>query len=225
MASRFDEIGKLFLQRRKELGLTQEQLGEKVGVTKSEISKIENGRGITFSTINKLSEALGVSAQVELRPISSVTSDVIHYIVMSLGLFARKYKLTRKEACNYLSRFKGLEFSIENYEVEHQLSLQECVDDMVAICQINGGNVNQTDMKGVDNTFEFLVEYITAKVVEWLIRDKNIGLEEALLLFHNSETFNKLCEHKTDMYIESPAYVYEILKEELSRGTIRGLTD
>lgn len=105
------------------------------------------------------------------------------------------------------------------------MSLQECVDDMVAICQINGGNVNQTDMKGVDNTFEFLVEYITAKVVEWLIRDKNIGLEEALLLFHNSETFNKLCEHKTDMYIESPAYVYEILKKELSRGTIRGLTD
>ena len=71
MADRFDEIGTLFLQRRKELGLTQEQLGEKVGVTKSEISKIENGRGITFSTINKLSEALGVSARVELKPTES----------------------------------------------------------------------------------------------------------------------------------------------------------
>lgn len=80
-------------------------------------------------------------------------------------------------------------------------------------------------MKKEDNTFEFLVEYITTKVVEWLIRDKNIGIEEALLLFHNSETFNKLCERKTDMYIESPAYVYEILKEEFRRGTIRGLTD
>ncbi|MDE6346739.1 MAG: hypothetical protein K2L55_08725 [Muribaculaceae bacterium] len=80
-------------------------------------------------------------------------------------------------------------------------------------------------MKKADNTYEFLVEYITTKVVEWLIRDKNIGIEEALLLFHNSETFNKLCERKTDMYIESPAYVYEILKEEFRRGTIRGLTD
>lgn len=48
MTSKFDEIGSLFLKRRKELGLTQQQLGEKVGVTKSEISKIENGRGITF---------------------------------------------------------------------------------------------------------------------------------------------------------------------------------
>ncbi|MBJ2162241.1 MAG: helix-turn-helix domain-containing protein [Muribaculaceae bacterium] len=141
MPHRFDEIGLLFLKRRRELGLTQEQLGERVGVTKSEISKIENGRGITFSTINKLSEALGVSAQVELKPSATITSDVIHYIVMSLGLFARQYKLTKKEACNYLSRFKGLEFTINNYEAEHQLSLQDCVDDMVAICNKNGGAI------------------------------------------------------------------------------------
>lgn len=141
MANRFDEIGSLFLWRRKELGLTQEQLGEIVGVSKSEISKIENGRGITFSTINKLSEALGVSAMVELKPATSVSADVIHYIVMSLGMFARQYKLTKKEACNYLSRFKGLRFSIDNYEAEHQLSLQDCVDDMAAVCQKNGGTV------------------------------------------------------------------------------------
>jgi len=141
MADRFDEIGTLFLRQRKELGLTQEQLGESVGVTKSEISKIENGRGITFSTINKLSDTLGVAAQVELKPNSPVSFNVIHYIVMSLGMFARQFKLTKKEACNYLSRFKGLEFSINNYEAEHQLSLQDCVDDMAAICQRNGGMV------------------------------------------------------------------------------------
>ena len=141
MANRIDEIGLLFLKRRKELGLTQEQLGEKVGVTKSEISKIENGRGITFSTINKLSKALGVSAEVELKHDTTVSTDIIHYIVMSMGMFARQYKLTKKEACNYLSRFKGLQFSIDNYEAEHQLSLQECVDDMYAVCKRNGGAV------------------------------------------------------------------------------------
>lgn len=142
MTERFDEIGRLFLQRRKQLGLTQEQLGEKVGVSKSEISKIENGRAITFSTIKKLSDALGVSANVELKPNESVSPDVIHYIVMCLGLFARKYHLTKREACNYLSRFKGLDYTIRNYEAEHQLSLQECVEDMAAICQRNGGMVS-----------------------------------------------------------------------------------
>lgn len=142
MANRFDEIGSLFLRRRTGLGLTQQQLGERVGVSKSEISKIENGRGITFATINKLSEALGVSPEVELKPAVPVTSDVIHYIVMSLGMFARQFKLTRKEACNYLSRYKGLKFTIDNYEAEHQLSLQDCVDDMVVICQRNGGVIS-----------------------------------------------------------------------------------
>lgn len=76
-----------------------------------------------------------------------------------------------------------------------------------------------------DNNFEFLVEYITTKVVERLIKEKHLSIEEALLLFHNSETFEKLCERKTDMYIESPNYIYEILMEELRRGTIRGLTE
>ena len=141
MTDRFDEIGNLFHKRRKELGLTQQQLGEKVGVTKSEISKIENGRGITFATINKLSEALGVSAQVQLKPTRHLSLDIIHYIVMCTGMFGRRFNLTPKEACNYLSRYKGIDFAINNYEAEHQLSLQDCVDDMAAICQRNGGAV------------------------------------------------------------------------------------
>lgn len=74
-----------------------------------------------------------------------------------------------------------------------------------------------------DNTFEFLVEYITSKVVEWIIKDQGIDLEQALVQFCNSETFEKLNQRNTDMYIESPAYVYEIYNSELRRGTIRGL--
>ena len=80
-------------------------------------------------------------------------------------------------------------------------------------------------MKQSNNNFDFLVEYITARVVEWIMRDQDLDLEEALLLFHNSETFEKLCEKQTDLYIESPAYVYELLTEELRRGTIRGLSE
>ena len=79
-------------------------------------------------------------------------------------------------------------------------------------------------MKQPNNNFDFLVEYITTRVVEWIMRDQALGLEEALLLFHNSETFDKLCDKRTDLYIESPAYIYELLTEELRRGTLRGLS-
>ena len=80
-------------------------------------------------------------------------------------------------------------------------------------------------MKQSNNNFDLLVEYITDRVLEWIMQEQNIGLEEALLLFHNSETFDKLCEKRTDLYIESPAYIYDLLKDELRRGTLRGMTE
>ena len=80
-------------------------------------------------------------------------------------------------------------------------------------------------MNSTDKNFDFLTVYITTKVVEWLIEDKRLGLEEAMLIFHNSETFDKLCDKSTGLYIESPAYIYEIFKEEQRLGTIRGLTE
>lgn len=80
-------------------------------------------------------------------------------------------------------------------------------------------------MKQTDNNFEFLVEYITAKIVEWMMKDQGIGLEEALVQFHNTETFEKLCDRKTGLYIESPAYVYETFMDEFHRGTIRTITE
>ncbi len=80
-------------------------------------------------------------------------------------------------------------------------------------------------MKQTDNNFEFLVEYITAKVVEWMMKDQGIGLEEALVRFHNTETFEKLCDRKTALYIESPAYVYETFMEEYRHGTLRNQTE
>ena len=80
-------------------------------------------------------------------------------------------------------------------------------------------------MKSDENTFEFLVEYITSKVVERIIQDNNVSLEEALMMFHNSETFDILCRRDTDMYIESPGYVYDIFKRELRRGTIKCITE
>jgi uncharacterized protein with NRDE domain len=76
-----------------------------------------------------------------------------------------------------------------------------------------------------ENTFTFLVDFITTKLVESLMADKNIGIEEAMSLFHNSETFEKLTNPDTGLYIESPAFVYSILKDEFKYGTIQGLTE
>ena len=83
----------------------------------------------------------------------------------------------------------------------------------------------QEAMTQENNNFNFLVDYITTKVVEQLVKNEHLGIEEALLQFHNSETFDKLCEPRTDLYIESPAFIYELYKEELRRGSIRNMTE
>jgi len=66
---RLDLIGEAIKQTRKERNLTQEQLGELVGVKKAQISKIENSlTDARFDTIIKVFKALNakVNFNVEL---------------------------------------------------------------------------------------------------------------------------------------------------------------
>ena len=67
---RIDLLGQAIKQARQERNLTQQQLGELVGVQKAQISKIENSvKNARFETILKVFEALGakVSFNVELN--------------------------------------------------------------------------------------------------------------------------------------------------------------
>lgn len=67
---RIDLLGQAIKQARQERNLTQEQLGELVGVQKAQISKIENSvKNARFETILKVFDALGakVNFSVELN--------------------------------------------------------------------------------------------------------------------------------------------------------------
>ena len=61
------KIGALIHDTRIEMGMTQEQLAEKVGTTKSYISKIENNiKEARISTLQKIVE-LGFGGRLELK--------------------------------------------------------------------------------------------------------------------------------------------------------------
>jgi HTH-type transcriptional regulator/antitoxin HipB len=67
---RIDMLGQAIKHARLKLNLTQEQLGELVGVQKAQISKIENSvKNARFDTILKVFDALGakVNFNVELN--------------------------------------------------------------------------------------------------------------------------------------------------------------
>ncbi len=67
---RIDLLGQAIKHARQERNMTQEELGELVGVQKAQISKIENSvKNARFETIMKVFEALGakVNFNVELN--------------------------------------------------------------------------------------------------------------------------------------------------------------
>ena len=52
--------------------LTQEQLGEMIGVKRAQISNIESGRNLTLSTISLVFRALGIAVSFDMGEIGSV---------------------------------------------------------------------------------------------------------------------------------------------------------
>ena len=62
------EIGVLLRQAREAAGLTQEQLGDRIGTKKTAISRLENHAGsIKLSTLPKVGDPLGHSLELRLR--------------------------------------------------------------------------------------------------------------------------------------------------------------
>lgn len=67
---KLDVLGEMIKQTRKDRKLTQEQLGDLIGVKKSEISKLErNARNMTISTVLKIFRAMKakVNFNIELE--------------------------------------------------------------------------------------------------------------------------------------------------------------
>ena len=55
------ELGEAIKKARLQQNLTQEQLGEKVGVKKAQISKLERGHSLSLPAIRRVFRALGVA--------------------------------------------------------------------------------------------------------------------------------------------------------------------
>ena len=60
---------------------------------------------------------------------------------------------------------------------------------------------------------DFLIAYIVDRLAEYLIEDNNIGLDEALKLIYRSNVYQQLLDVEGELYIQSPSYVYELLKK------------
>lgn len=63
----------------------------------------------------------------------------IPYTNACIRAFGRRFSISTKEAYLYLRRYQGIAFLIEFYDVEHLLSIEDTVDDLIICCRNNGG--------------------------------------------------------------------------------------
>lgn len=85
-----------------------------------------------------------------------------NYTVACVSEFAKKYGLNLTESFQFLFQYKAIEFLKENYDIEHTLSLDDALEDMMTICQKNGGTlatvVNKMIFKKTTSQYSFHTE-------------------------------------------------------------------
>lgn len=67
---------------------------------------------------------------------------------------------------------------------------------------------------------EQLIEYNIQDIIEYIVQDFRIEYDQAMHVFYNSQTFDKLMDVETGLYLESSAYVYEIFQDERNFGNL-----
>ena len=61
-----------------------------------------------------------------------------------------------------------------------------------------------------------LVEFITQDIVVKITQEKGLEIDQAMNAFYTSETFEKLQDYETGLYLEGTDYIYDLLNEELN---------
>ena len=68
------------------------------------------------------------------------------------------------------------------------------------------------------------IAYLTSSLVEQLallaMKDYGLTMIEALFLVYNSQWYEKITDIETGLYIQSPAYNYQLLRHEITFGKV-----
>ncbi len=156
-------------------------------------------------------------------PLNMENKYMIPYINACIRAVAKQFNTSVERAFYYLYNFKGIHFLVEFHETEHLLSIEDAVDDLIVCCQNNGGHWHRdiSKDKEISNIHKaqvqriFLVSYIVDRLTEYLVMDYNMEVTDALKIVYQSKVYKQLIDEDGELYIQSPSYVYELLKREM----------
>ena len=66
------------------------------------------------------------------------------------------------------------------------------------------------------NQKEFLINRIVDKLTEFTVIDRGLELTDALKVVYNSKVYQQLQDEEGGLYVQSPSYIYELLRKEIT---------
>ena len=76
-------------------------------------------------------------------------------------------------------------------------------------------------MKLDNPQIEFIINCDVEKIISLLQEDYGMDMLDAFDTVYNSKIYKKLTDTETGLYVQSPLYIYEYLKEEIA-GNSKG---
>ena len=61
---------------------------------------------------------------------------------------------------------------------------------------------------------EYLISNAINKMVEYTMEEESLSLEQAMDIVYRSQTIQLLQMPEGELYVQSPAYVYEMMRQE-----------
>ena len=134
-------LGMTIQQVRKAKGITQEELGKRVGLPKSSISKIEKGMThISFEDASLLMDAMGEKIAIQVMGMKEPDEkrvERVRFMTIGVTWYAHSKKMAFADAYRHLLVYKGIQFLEENYAYEQTLPRQTLLDDLDKVCDRN----------------------------------------------------------------------------------------
>lgn len=134
-------LGTAIQQARKAKKLTQEELGKRVGLPKSSISKIEKGlTHISFEDASLLMDAMGEKITIQVMDMKEPDEkrvERVRFVTIGVMWYAHSKQMTFADAYRYLLVYKGIQFLEDNYVYEQTLPRETLLSDLDKVCNRN----------------------------------------------------------------------------------------
>lgn len=75
-------------------------------------------------------------------------------------------------------------------------------------------------MKLTNTQIECMIEDLSSEIIRILMEEWQYNMTQAMEIYYNSDTFERLSDLTTGLYYQSAGYVYDFLKKELTTGQV-----